>query len=125
MNERRTFRKRELLFLLPIIIIAVIIWCSGYFSPKGDEFVIEQNGQQILSSRLSNYTDSEEINIDGDIHLKIRISQNGIEIIETDCRDKICQNTGSISKSGESIICLPARLSISIRGTSEVDGVTY
>ena len=35
---------------------------------------------------------------------------------EADCPDKICVNTGKISKIGETIVCLPHRVVVEIQG---------
>ena len=44
--------------------------------------------------------------------------ENGSVVMEwADCPDQLCVNHRSISRDGESIICLPNRVVVSIEGT--------
>lgn len=47
---------------------------------------------------------------------KAVIENESITIIEADCPDEICTQTGFISKPGQSITCLPHKLHIEIVG---------
>ena len=54
------------------------------------------------------------------------ISNGKAEVADADCPDKICVHHSAISKSGESIICLPHKLVISVtsyNNNNEVDAV--
>lgn len=44
----------------------------------------------------------------------IQIKDGQVSIIDADCNDKTCINSGYIDKPGESIVCLPHRLIIKI-----------
>lgn len=47
---------------------------------------------------------------------KISITNNSIAISEADCLDSLCIKQGFISKVGETIICLPHKVVIEIKG---------
>lgn len=47
---------------------------------------------------------------------KISIKDNSIAISEADCLDSLCIKQGYISKVGETIICLPHKVVIEIKG---------
>ena len=54
----------------------------------------------------------------------IRVEYNKIAIIDADCADKVCVNTGYISNSIVPIVCLPHRLSITITDKeNDIDGI--
>lgn len=55
----------------------------------------------------------------------VEISPGGARILDASCPDKLCMRTGVIKKAGESIVCLPNRLVISILGKSKVDSTSY
>lgn len=58
--------------------------------------------------------------------LKVKVQDGKVWVSESSCKDKICINSGSISRTGESIVCLPNRITISIKGDSgEFDTTTY
>ena len=48
-----------------------------------------------------------------------------VKMIYADCKDKICKNHKEISKSNESIICLPNKVEVTVISdkSEDVDGV--
>ncbi len=44
------------------------------------------------------------------------IREGGVSVTESDCPDKICVNQGVIRYSGESIVCLPHKLVVTVVG---------
>lgn len=51
----------------------------------------------------------------------IEIKDNKIGIIDADCPDKVCMYPEYIDKPGQSLVCLPHRVMIEIKGKSEDD----
>ena len=51
----------------------------------------------------------------------IKIKDNKIGIIDADCPDKVCMNPEYIEKAGESLVCLPHKVMIEIKGSTEDD----
>ena len=49
--------------------------------------------------------------------------QEGIEVKASNCPTQDCVHTGVITQAGESIVCLPARLSIQLQGSKQPDTV--
>ncbi len=56
--------------------------------------------------------------LDGDQN-KITVRDGKIAIIDANCTDQICVRKGFISKTGQTIVCLPHRLVIEIMPTNE------
>ena len=46
----------------------------------------------------------------------ILANNNEIKIVHADCKDELCIKQGSISKIGKTLICLPNKLIIEIKG---------
>lgn len=57
----------------------------------------------------------------------LKVSNGKAEMVYAECPDKLCIHEGSISKTGESIICLPFRIVVQIKGekSNEIDEVAY
>lgn len=58
----------------------------------------------------------------------IEIGDEKVRVIEADCPDKLDVKQGYISKPGETIVCLPNRLIIEIKGENgenEIDYLSY
>lgn len=55
--------------------------------------------------------------------ITLRFEADGISVAATDCPDRICQRTGKIARKGESIVCAPLGVCVTL-GESDYDGVT-
>lgn len=44
------------------------------------------------------------------------IRDGGVSVTEADCSDKVCVNQGAIRYNGESIVCLPHKLVVTVVG---------
>lgn len=103
-------------FILIVIILIVIAFTFGI-----NYFVNTKSGENIeiyVDNKLyKTYSidDEEEIKIhNGEGYNIVKIHDNGVEIIEASCPDKVCIHSGFITKSSESIVCLPNKVHIKI-----------
>lgn len=108
-------------FIISVILIAAFIM----FLPKkksGDKAIVLHDGREIASFDLSQDTeyDFKDIYIN-----KIIVKDGYIYINDADCPDKTCVHSGKISKSGQTICCLPNKLIIRIvSDSSKVDVIS-
>ncbi|MGC9125101.1 MAG: NusG domain II-containing protein, partial [Caldisericaceae bacterium] len=59
-------------------------------------------------------------------HLIVEVEGNRVRVSESTCKDHLCVKQGWIDRVGESITCLPNRISVSIvGGQSAIDSTTY
>lgn len=116
--------KKQLIKTGDIILIAVIILTAvlSFFvfqQSKDVQAVIYLNGEEY--TRLS-LNEDKEILIDT---VKILIKNGKIQMISSDCPDKVCVKTGAINKNGQVIACVPNKIVITVvKGNDNVDGVT-
>lgn len=115
-----------------IIIIVILLVLS--FTPeiilgaklKGDfnstYAQITIGGKLYKNIPLSSHKGEERIEVKSKDGINIvSIKDDKIAILEADCPDKVCMNPGYINKPGQSLVCLPHRLMIEIKGDSEDD----
>ncbi|WP_461810452.1 NusG domain II-containing protein [Faecalimonas sp.] len=100
-------------FKLMVIIIGVavllLLWRNLKEDGKGHAIQVEVNG--VLRGTYALLQD-REIDINGTNHLVIK---NGkADVIDARCPDKICVQQKPISKKGESIVCLPNKVIITV-----------
>ncbi len=55
--------------------------------------------------------------------LRLSFDEDGVSVSFADCPEKTCVRTGKISRKGESIVCVPLGVCITVEGGS-LDGVT-
>ena len=49
---------------------------------------------------------------------RIRISSDGVDIVDANCPDKLCVYSPTIKVPGQSIVCIPHKLVVRIKGES-------
>lgn len=59
-------------------------------------------------------------------HIEVAAGDGSVQIVSASCKHKTCMNMGAIYRAGQSLVCIPAQLSVSIAGANKwgVDGVT-
>ena len=78
---------------------------------------ISINGKIEKTIPLTNHTGEEIIYFKSDKgHNTIIINGDKIGIIDADCSDKVCMNPEYISKPGETLVCLPHKFMIEVKG---------
>ena len=98
-----------LLALLALSLISGII--IAVTMPSPEYVVIKSDG--VETARLPLNEDCTYRIGDGNT---IEISGGSVRMSFADCPDKICVKTGAISRSGQSIVCAPHRIVVTITG---------
>lgn len=127
MNSRfPLFRKRDLLIFLLAAVLAGVGFLQWLPKSGAPVAVIEQDGKEIRRVELSSITQPETLVLDGEISVTVLLEPGQVSIVHSDCPDQICVNTGTLTRPGQSAVCLPARVAVRIVGKSEsgTDGMT-
>lgn len=107
-----------LLSFLPEIILGASVG-KGYNNTYAE---ITIAGKLYKNVPLSEHRGEEVIELKTKEGLNIiKIKDDKIGIIEADCADKVCMNPEYIDKAGQSLVCLPHKVMIEIKGKSEDD----
>ncbi len=72
--------------------------------------------------------ESREITLPTDPELTVLAEPGAVSVIKAGCRDKICVKRGRLTKAGDTAVCLPAKVTVSVVGgknESGVDAVVY
>ncbi len=116
-------KKWDIVLVLVLLIVAgAAFGIREVFTTPGAEAVVTMNGEEIM--RLPLDEDCEVLLGEGD-HTNLLVIKDGkAAVTEATCPDKVCVHTGKIYESGQTIVCLPHRLVVSIEGgESETDAV--
>ena len=65
---------------------------------------------------------------DGDDYVLVRVEDGRARVTEASCPDKLCVNTGAVSRAGAAIVCLPNRVSVVLEkpgDAGELDAVAF
>lgn len=121
--------KRNDIILISIFLITAILFFAGYnlfFHKKGNYVQVTADGKLVNSLPLD--VDAT-ITINGYDNGKnvLQIKDGYASIIEADCPDKLCQKQKKIRYNGETLVCLPHKVTVSVisQEKTEIDGVAY
>ena len=122
-------KKNDLILIGGILIIAFAILIGMHLMQKKDTsenamVVITVDGEEINRLPL-NVDDSLTITVEGQETNQLIIKDGKASITDATCPDKICVKHRAIKYDGESIVCLPHKLVVSIDGgeQSQVDTI--
>ena len=117
-------KKSDFVIIICVVCIAGLILCGLHFlSPQGNTVRIEVDSKTVASFPLDENR-AYSVRKNGKVTNIVEIKDEKVSVSAADCPDKICVKHREISKSGESIICLPNKVVISIESEeNEVDGV--
>lgn len=113
------FARADIIIILLVALLAlasVFLVFNSSGSPKYAS--VKLNGKAIAEYSLDR-TGEYELSGENGITLTLAIEKDGVFVRHAECPDKLCEKTGKISGAGQSIICLPAKISISLEGGSE------
>lgn len=118
--------KIDLILICSAIIIGVIISLIYFTSQRAGDLVIVKLDNRIIRTYSLNVDMTEIIEVDGQAYNTITISDGVVYVSDANCPDKLCMNKGQISSIGQSIVCLPHKLVVTVEGDkdSEIDAIS-
>ena len=117
--------KRDIILVLSMVIIAAAAFLIINFAVKkdGSYAVIKVDGNVIKTLDLNSGETTIEVNgYQGGVN-KVVINDGKVSMTEADCPDELCVKTGKISRVGETIVCLPQRVVVEIKGSQDDDSI--
>lgn len=114
---------RDLIIIICLLGAAVFLY---FYNDKGEGCIvqIDYNGYRCEEVDFSSLRDNEvrTFYLHGTI---IKVDKNGACFKYSDCTGKICVKSGKINKVGQTVVCLPQKVSIRIEGSNaQFDGIT-
>ena len=115
---KKPFRKGDLWLLGGVLLVALsLLLCRTLFARQGALVSVSVNGDTVKVFNVTDDVSQYIEGVGGQNH--IRIENGQVWIDDADCPQGICQHHAPISHVGDSIICLPHRLTVTILGESD------
>lgn len=106
-------KKRDILLIGGILAVALVLALTVFLMKKpGAYVVVRVDGKEVARYSLS---EPQTCSLNGGTNT-LRIEDGKARLIDADCPDHICVRTGAIDEVGETITCLPNRLTITVYG---------
>ena len=103
-------KKSDTVLIACLLSLAVILFFAfSLFAKSGSTVTVRQDGEIIYEGSLCVDT---AIELSGNTV----VIENGYAVMESaDCKNQICIASGKISKKGETIVCLPNKVTVQIK----------
>lgn len=112
-------RKNDLLLAGGALLAALVLYLFLRPGNPGAWAVVTVDGREVGRYALAQ---DRRITIgDDDAYNVLDISRGAAAVVEANCGDHTCVRTGAASRQGETIVCLPHRLTVRIEGGGEAD----
>lgn len=121
-DEVKYMKKNDWFLAAGILIAAAVILLIQLMGAARGELTVSVTVDGVL---YGTYSLAEDIQVDINETNRLIIKDESVRMEWADCPDQVCVNHVSISRDGESIICLPNRVVVSINGTESagLDGI--
>ncbi len=125
--KKKLLKKGDIVLAVFVLLFCLVLFLFLYpfNNSDGSSVQIEVGGTVTATLPIDKDAVYEVKNNNGVVTNKVVISNGKVSMEYADCRDQICVNHKEISKSNESIICLPNKVVVTVVSddSGELDGV--
>ena len=113
--------------LVAACVAAAALACAAVFwlGPAQDQgaltAVVSVDGEEVERIAVSDPAPVQRTYHANGYTLYVTAGDGQVQVTQADCPTQDCAHTGAISRPGQSIVCLPARVVIALEGTSSAD----
>ena len=108
----------DALVVLAVLLLGVAAACLAYGGENSGALTatVKHRGQVVARVELSSLTEEKTVSIDGAYHLTVTLDRTGAAVTDSDCPGQDCLHTGRITRAGQSIVCLPEQVIVTLEG---------
>lgn len=114
--------RADIIVIASILVFSLLVLAVMTLTRKdGATVVVEINGTEVAQYPLdldNTYTLNGGTNV-------LTIENGTARMSESSCPDHVCENKGKIKYVGQTIVCLPNKLTVTVRGSSDDGGVDF
>lgn len=117
-KERKVINKRDTIIIVLIIIFALASLIIPKLADNGGYAVVKYGDEVVARLDLDKSGDYTFPEFEGMI---FTVAEGSISVTESSCGDHTCMRTGTISRSGEVIVCVPNKAAVTIESKEQSD----
>lgn len=125
-KDKQVMKKADFILIAVVVALAGVLLIFLYGQSGSGAYVqIEINGEMVETLPLDTDT-TYEIRTENDGENTLVIKDGCAKMTQANCPDGICTNHMKISRNGESIICLPHKVIVTVvsgNNSDEIDAV--
>ena len=109
----------DALVVLVVLALAAGLAARPYFAAKtaGELTVsVTVDGETVERRALADYAGGTYES--RGYTLTVAVENGAVRVSESNCPNQDCVHTGAIARAGQSVVCLPARIAVTLEGTA-------
>ena len=116
--------KNDILLILALLVLAGAAYGVLRLTREpGNEAAVTVDGQLVLTVPLTREA-TVTVGENRGFRNVVEVSGGRVRVVDADCPDRLCVRQSWIRYSGESIVCLPHKLVVTVRGSEhDLDAV--
>ena len=105
-----------LLLVATVVLCALFLWWQKSTQKEGAVAKVWLDGQVVMTFSLQDYEESTLVDLEETTgkHAKVELKDHQIRFTQVQCPDHICEGYGFLSQVGQTAVCMPNRLVITI-----------
>ena len=121
--KRKTL-KNDIILIAALLLVALAAWGVMRLTREtGGEAIVTVDGKLAATMPLT-IEATLPVGAEKGFLNVVEVSGGRVRVLEADCPDRLCVRQGWIRYDGESIVCLPHKLVVTVRGTEgDLDAV--
>ena len=112
------FKKQDMIVITAVLLLAIGFVGLAFPKHKGNTVNVSLAGNEVFRASLHEHTERRVAD-----QLTVVIENGEVYVKDSICADHICQQHRPISRQSESIVCLPAKIVVSVSGGDEIDAI--
>lgn len=120
----KVLRIGDFIIITLVLLLAGVVAAPFVLAPSNALYCeIHRDGALVQRIRLAEgYTNVIRVEGEHGYDL-VQIDSKRVAIIDADCPDQVCVQTGWLTRAGQSAVCLPNRVIVKLTGTADTNEV--
>lgn len=116
-------KKYDIIIIVLLLLFSVCLFIPGFSSSKGLTAQIYLDGELEETVVLSDVSQPYILTVG---ECKIELDKDGVCFAESSCKDKLCIKHGKMTKSSDSMACVPNKVLVVLKSSkNQTDAVAY
>lgn len=112
--------KYDALVVLAVLLLAAVLGARFWFaSADGGALTAVVLVDGVEAERLALTAAERDYTSSNGYTVHVAVTPDGVRVDRADCPTQDCVHTGTIRRAGQSIVCLPARIVITLEGAAD------
>ncbi|MBQ7005771.1 MAG: NusG domain II-containing protein [Clostridia bacterium] len=119
-----SLRYGDFIIVAAVLVISIMLFIFSFSDGESLVAQVSLDGEAVRQVRLYELTEKESIRVGG---CEILLERDGVTFLSSECPDKLCVNRGKLKKAGDTMACVPERVTVTLRSEKggKIDAVVF